>query len=77
MMGIGIIDARHKTDLNIPNEPFQMFERMVPAYNGKGWSYELQRFAPEKVTEMCFPDETYAIPCRKVVSLASAMEIGA
>lgn len=59
MTEVRIIDGLHKADVNIPNEPFQMFGRMVPAYNGKEWSYELQRFASEKVTEMCFPDEKY------------------
>ena len=59
MMEIRIIDAQHKADINLPNEPFQMFGRMIPAYDGKAWTYELMRFAPDDVTEMCFPDENY------------------
>mgnify|MGYP006903484303 CR=1 FL=1 len=28
MIEIKIIDAQHKSDINIPNEPFQMFEKL-------------------------------------------------
>lgn len=59
MIEIREIDARHKADINIPNEPFRMFGRIVPAYDGKAWTCSLRRFAPEDVTEMCFPDENY------------------
>jgi len=59
MYEIREIDARRKADINIPNEPFRMFGRIVPMYNGREWTYELIRFAPEDITEMCFPDENY------------------
>lgn len=59
MFEIKVIDARNKADINIPNEPFQIFGKIIPAYNGKVWSYEFYRFAPEDVTEMCFPNENY------------------
>ena len=59
MIEIRTIDSQHKEDINIPNEPFQIFGKIIPAYNGKEWSYRLHRFAAENVTEMCFPDENY------------------
>ena len=59
MIEIRIIDAEHKADINIKNEPFEMFGKIVPAYDGTKWTYELVRFDPENVTEMCFPDENY------------------
>ena len=59
MIEIRIVDAQHKTDINIPNEPFRMFGKIIPTYNREKWSYELCRFSPENVTEMCFPDENY------------------
>ncbi len=59
MIEIRIIDAQHKADINIPNEPFQMFGRIIPSYNGEKWTYTLRRFAPDNITEMCFPDENY------------------
>lgn len=59
MIEIKIIDARCKADINIPNEPFEMFGKMILSYDGTNWTYKLLRFAPEDVTEMCFPDENY------------------
>ena len=59
MIEIRRIDPAHKADVNIPNEPFRLFGRMIPRYDGNAWTYELLRFAPEDVGEMCFPDEHY------------------
>ena len=59
MIEIKIIDAQHKSDINIPNEPFQMFGKVIPIYNGEKWTYELHRCAQESISEMCFPDENY------------------
>ena len=57
MIEIKIIDADHKADINIPNQPFRLVGRMLPSYiNGK-WSYTVEKFSEE--TEMCFPDENY------------------
>ena len=53
------IDAAHKRDINLTNEPFALTGRMVPAYRDKAWSYTVEPFAPEDVGEMCFPDEDY------------------
>lgn len=54
---IKIIDKTHEADINIPNEPFMLFGRMIPSYvNGK-WDYITEKF--DTVTEMCFPDENY------------------
>ena len=30
MMEIKIIDAKHKENINIPNQPFSLFGRMIP-----------------------------------------------
>mgnify|MGYP002519808544 FL=1 len=59
MIEIREIDALHKADIRLPNEPFQLFGRIVPTYDGTKWAYELIRFAPEDVAQMCFPDENY------------------
>lgn len=53
------IDAGHKADINIPNEPFLLFGRIVPTYDGRERAYTLCRFAPEDVRKMYFPDENY------------------
>jgi len=59
MIEIRTIDERNKADINIPNEPFLMSGKFVPSYDGREWSYKLLRFAPENITEACFPDENY------------------
>jgi len=59
MFAVKIIDARHKEDISIKNEPFPLWGRMVPSYDGENWSCSIQEFPPEERGEMCFPDEDY------------------
>ena len=59
MIEIRRIDAVHKADINIANEPFSLFGRMVVSRDGKKWTHTLIRYEPEAVTEMRFPDENY------------------
>ena len=54
---VRIIDKAHSADINIPNQPFKLFGRMIPSYVNEQWSYTTEMF-PE-VSEMCFPDENY------------------
>ena len=54
---VRIIDKAHSADINIPNEPFELFGRMIPSYVNEQWSYTTELF-PEMST-MCFPDENY------------------
>ena len=51
------IGRERSADINIPNEPFSLFGRMVPLYDGKTWTYTVEKFA--EASEMCFPDENY------------------
>lgn len=46
MIEIKIIDAQHKTDINIPNEPFQMFGQIIPTYNEKSGHTSWSAFLP-------------------------------
>lgn len=57
MIEIKIIDNEHRADINIPNQPFSLFGRMIPSYTNETWSYSIERFDDE--TAMCFPDENY------------------
>lgn len=59
MLEIKIIDEAHKRDINIPNEPFPLFGRMLPTFINGQWRYETVRFKDEEVSEMRFPDENY------------------
>ena len=59
MIEIRIIDEARKADVRLPNEPFPLIGRMIPACADGIWSCRVERFPPEAVTEMCFPDEDY------------------
>lgn len=54
---IRIINREHKEDIQIANEPFPIFGRLIPTYDGANWNYTQELF-PE-VSEQCFPDENY------------------
>lgn len=59
MIEIKLIDEQHKSDINIPNESFHMFGRIIPSFNNGCWTYELERYESEDITEMTFPNENY------------------
>lgn len=44
-------------DANIPNEPFTVWGRMTPIFDGESWSSKLTVF--DESYEMCFPDFHY------------------
>ena len=48
-----------KNDINIPNEYFTLWGRMIPTYNGSNWAYTIERFEENSIREMVFPDEDY------------------
>ena len=55
MIEIRVIDREHKEDINIPNQPFPLFGKMIPGCANGIWSYTIEKFADK--SEMCFPDE--------------------
>ena len=59
MIRITVIDREHRQDIRLPNEPFALTGRVVPSYVNERWSYEVRPFPPERVGEMCCPDENY------------------
>ena len=59
MIEVRVIDETRKADINIPNEPFPLFGRMVPSYADEKWGYTEALFDEKDVSEMCFPDENY------------------
>lgn len=46
-------------DVNIPNQPFELFGRMMPGLKNGKWTYEIEEF--QNISEMCFPDFPYEI----------------
>ena len=59
MIEIRKIDAAHNADANIPNEPFALTGRMVPALAGGVWSYTIEPFDPPLMD--LFPDYPYDV----------------
>lgn len=59
MIEIRILDETHRQDINIPNEPFALYGRMIPSYVNEIWRYKIVRYKQENISEMCFPDENY------------------
>lgn len=59
MLSVRVIDPAHKQDIRLPNEPFRLWGRMVLTYENGTWRYTVEEFAPQQVSEMCFPDEDY------------------
>ena len=57
MIEIKVIDKNNKQDINIPNQPFKLYGKMIPSYTDRRWSYTTETF--DEVSEMCFPDENY------------------
>lgn len=51
------IGQDHGEDVRLPNEPFQIWGRMIPRLENGIWSYSTERFA--HTTQLCFPDEPY------------------
>ena len=51
------IGEENKEDISLPNEPFEIFGRLVPSYIREEWSYTAEYF-PER-SQICFPDEKY------------------
>lgn len=59
MITVKKIDREHRGDINILNEPFKLFGRMIPSYINEKWSYEVEKIPEAEISEMCFPDENY------------------
>lgn len=59
MFKIKRIDEVTKNDINIPNEPFTLWGKMIPTYNGKDWAYTTEKFEENEISKMVFPDIDY------------------
>ncbi len=59
MIEIKIIDRDNSRDINLPNEPFSEFGRVLVTYREGRWSYEISCYEDDKIISVCFPDEHY------------------
>ena len=57
MVEIRHITEENKQDLNLPNDPFRMPGRLIPALENGIWTYREELFETPKA--MRFPDENY------------------
>lgn len=51
------ITAENKDDLHLPNEPFDLFGKLIVNRMNKQWSYDSELF--DEVEIMVFPEENY------------------
>ena len=65
MISIKRINELTKYDINIPNEPFEIWGKMIPTYDGEKWDYTTKKYENQDITEMVFPDENYDYDERK------------
>lgn len=56
MYTIQRITEENKSDIHLLNEPFKIWGRMTPLFDGKAWSYQTKELPQDKQYEMCFPD---------------------
>lgn len=56
-ISIRLIEEENASDINIKNEPFRLFGRMIPCYQNGKWSYTVTK--NEKIEWDLFPDESY------------------
>lgn len=61
MIDIRLLTEHDEQALALPNEAFSLFGRLKVRYDETGWQSEEERFAPEAVSEMTFPDEHYEL----------------
>ena len=54
---IKFIDKENASDINIKNEAFRLFGRMIPSYQGRKWSFSVKK--DDELGWDIFPDENY------------------
>ena len=53
------LDNAHALDARLPNQPFQLWGRVIPTLQDGKWSYRVQK--SNQIGEDCFPDEEYDV----------------
>lgn len=54
-----VIDREHSKDINLKNDSFPLYGKMIPTYENEKWGYSISLFPDSEVSEMCFPNENY------------------
>ncbi|WP_125769027.1 GNAT family N-acetyltransferase [Lapidilactobacillus wuchangensis] len=56
---ISRITSKNAADINLPNESFRIYGRMIATFDGQQWAYTTTQLPADQVREMIFPDEHY------------------
>lgn len=59
LIQIVAIDDAKRADIDLPNEPFPLWGKLVPSYQNKHWDFTVEPFPESAISQMCFPDEHY------------------
>ncbi len=65
MIKIKRINETTQADIRLPNEPFTLWGKLIPLYDGVQWSYRTEKYKACDIREMVFPDERYSFDNRK------------
>ncbi len=57
MIEIKKINAANQKDINLPNEPFKIWGKLIPSLKNGLWDYEIKKFST--ISSQPFPDEDY------------------
>lgn len=60
-----LIDEHHSSDINLKNNSFRLYGRMIPSYINEKWDYSTELFDKKDVETLCFPDENYSYDMMK------------
>ena len=61
MIEIRLLTEKDEAAVRLPNEAFSLFGRLQVSHDETGWHATEERFSPEDVKELTFPDENYEI----------------
>ncbi|MBZ6528263.1 GNAT family N-acetyltransferase [Aerococcaceae bacterium DSM 111021] len=67
-MEFKLITENEKTDLNIPNEPFELYGKLIIDFNDGQWTHREE--LSEEVVLQTFPDENYSYEEIKIKGFA-------
>lgn len=54
---IKAIDESHQKDINLPNQPFEIWGKMKPSLIDGKWDYQIEKF--QRTSKQVFPNEEY------------------
>lgn len=56
---IRLIDELHQSNINIRNDSFSLWGKLIPSFNDGTWNYSIFKYDENDIKEMTFPNENY------------------